>query len=101
MPLTFNEITNGTEITVPTLSGVTAIRIPAGTPPGHIFRLSGKGLPGPSGKKRGDLHLTVQLEVPQQLSKTQQHTLEQFFAALDAGHHPQRKAYMAALRERQ
>ena len=49
-PLSIAEITNGADVRVPTLEGSTTIRIPKGTLPGHVFRLSGKGLPTPKSK---------------------------------------------------
>ena len=101
LPLTFAEITNGTEVDVPTLSGKTAIKIPAGTQSGQVFRLSGKGLPSATSRGRGDLHLTVQMEVPKELSAAQKNKLQQWFDGLDQQNHPQRAAYQAALRERQ
>jgi molecular chaperone DnaJ len=100
MPLTFSEITNGCEMKVPTLDGHTTIRIPSGTRPGHVFRLSGKGLPSATQRGRGDLHLTAQLEVPQGLSPTQKQQLSQFFDSLPAQSHPNRVSYAASLRER-
>ena len=70
----------GGEITVPTLSGRLALRIPQGTQSGRVFRLSGQGMPrlksGKSGKatkrdKRGDLLARARLELPDPLSPEQ------------------------------
>ena len=101
MPLNFSEITNGAEVVVPTLDGKTTIRIPKGTLSGHVFRLSGKGLPSPSSRKRGDLHLTACLEVPIGLSSSQRKELNRWCAQLSSDQYPERAAYDAALRERQ
>jgi molecular chaperone DnaJ len=59
----------GAEIEVPTMEGTTKITVPAGTQPGTVFRLKGKGVPhlGDS-RRRGDLHVAVKIEVPTQLS---------------------------------
>ena len=70
----------GGEITVPTLSGRLALRIPQGTQSGRVFRLSGQGMPrlksGKGGKaakrgKRGDLLARARLELPDPLSPEQ------------------------------
>ena len=70
----------GGEITVPTLSGRLALRIPQGTQSGRVFRLSGQGMPrlksskgGKAAKrgKRGDLLARARLELPDPLSPEQ------------------------------
>ena len=70
----------GGEITVPTLTGRLALRIPQGTQSGRVFRLSGQGMPrlksGKGGKaakrgKRGDLLARARLELPDPLSPEQ------------------------------
>lgn len=76
----------GAEIEVPTLEGTTRITMPAGTQPGTVFRLKGKGVPhlGDS-RRRGDLHVAVKLEVPTQLSSDET-TLLKRLAALRGRH---------------
>jgi DnaJ-class molecular chaperone len=51
------------------------MRVPAGTPTGKTFRLKGKGAPKRGG--RGDLLVTVGVEVPQRLSKPEKQLLKQ------------------------
>jgi DnaJ-class molecular chaperone len=51
------------------------MKIPAGTPSGKTFRLNGKGAPKRGG--RGDLLVTVGVEVPQRLSKQEKQLLKQ------------------------
>ena len=59
----------GGEIKVPTLSGNVVLSIPAGTQPGQIFRLSGRGMPHlKNSKKSGDLYVKVNLQIPRKLS---------------------------------
>lgn len=100
LPLSIAELTNGADVTVPTLAGSTVIRIPSGTLPGHVFRLSGKGLPTPQSKKRGDLHIQASLEVPKNLSSKQSAALNDWCASLSPQQFPERAALDAALRER-
>lgn len=55
----------GEEIEVPTLEGQTKIQVPAGTQPGTVIRLKGKGVPFMNNpQKRGDLHLDINLDIP-------------------------------------
>lgn len=93
LPLTFPELALGADITVPTLEGTTTIRVPAGTPPGRIFRLAGRGLPRVGGSRRGDLHLHVEVEVPEVLTDEQRQALEAWRQSLPAEAHPRRAAF--------
>ena len=60
----------GAEILGPTLTGKVALTVPPNTPNDRRFRLSGLGMPPLSGKgKRGDLYVTVKLNLPANLSE--------------------------------
>ncbi len=59
---------------VPTMNGEVKLRIPAGTEPGRTFRIRGKGAPKPRGG-RGDLLVTVRVDVPSKLSKEEKELL--------------------------
>lgn len=64
VPVTFAEAALGAEISVPTLDGgPVRLRVPAGTPNGRTFRVHGRGA------KDGDLLVTVEVQVPKQLSE--------------------------------
>lgn len=56
----------GAEVTVPALEGRVNIRIPPGTQSGQRLRLRGRGLPGAKG--RGDLYVTVRIQVPREVA---------------------------------
>jgi molecular chaperone DnaJ len=75
LPLTYPEAALGANVQVPTLDGPVTMKIPAGTPSGKTFRLKGKGAPKRGG--RGDLLVTVGVEVPQRLSKQEKQLLKQ------------------------
>jgi molecular chaperone DnaJ len=67
----------GGEARVPTLKGKTlALRIPAGTAAGKVFRLAGQGMPRRSGGF-GDLFAKVRLVLPAHLTDEQRRLLEQ------------------------
>ena len=57
----------GGEITVPTLTGQVALRIPQGTQNGRVFRLAGQGMPRLKRDGRGDLLVAVRLRMPAEL----------------------------------
>lgn len=100
IPLTFPELALGADVNVPTLEGRTTIRIPPGTAPGKIFRLAGRGLPRVGKSTRGDLHLQVQLDVPEHLDEAHRAELARWAASLPAAAHPRRAAFDQALRSR-
>ena len=58
----------GGEVTIPTLDGRATLKIPAGTQPETQFRLKGNGFPRLGRSGRGDLLVTVHVEVPRSLS---------------------------------
>jgi len=58
----------GTTLDVPTLDGVAHLTVPAGSQPGTVLRLRGKGLPAFGGGERGDLYVPLRVRVPAQLS---------------------------------
>ena len=54
----------GTEIEAPALPGPVKLKIPAGTRPGKIFILKGKGMPVLNGKGFGDQKVRVTIQMP-------------------------------------
>jgi molecular chaperone DnaJ len=99
-PLLFTEAALGCELQVPTLTGVTAIRIPAGTPSGRIFKLSGRGLPEAGGKAVGDLQVKVVVEVPPALDAEARAALARLPGVFTARQHPARQQWDEALSAR-
>jgi molecular chaperone DnaJ len=69
IPISFSQAALGDEIEVPTLDGSTALRIPAGTQSGRIFRLKGKGIPHLRSHGSGDELIRVVLWTPNKLNK--------------------------------
>jgi molecular chaperone DnaJ len=76
VPVTFDEAALGAQIQVPTLEGPPVrIKIPAGTPTGRTFRAGGKGGTTATGS-RGDLLVTVEVQVPAELSDVERTAVE-------------------------
>jgi molecular chaperone DnaJ len=67
----------GGEIRVPTLTGEALLKIPAGTQPETQFRLRGEGFPRFRGASRGDLVITVHIDLPSSLNARQKELLRE------------------------
>ncbi|QLQ15099.1 MAG: molecular chaperone DnaJ [Micropruina sp.] len=82
VPVTFTEASLGSDISVPTLTGRrVTLKVPPGTPNGRTFRVRGNGVHKADGS-RGDMLVTVEVQVPHHLSDTAKEALESFAAAL-------------------
>lgn len=88
VPISFVQAALGAEVEVPTLEGRATVKIPAGTQPGTIFRLKGKGVKNLQGYGHGDLHIRVTVEVPSKLSSEQRKKLEEFAALCNGKESP-------------
>ena len=66
LPVSFDELALGAVVTVITPDGEAQLTIPSGTSPGQSLRLKGKGWPLNDG--RGDLILTLRMNLPDQWS---------------------------------
>lgn len=100
VPVRFDELVLGADLTVPILDGTTTIRIPAGTATDKVLRLAGRGLPRVNRAGRGDLHLHLQLELPSEIDDLQRRAIEALANTLPADAHPKRAAFDRALEER-
>ncbi|MBQ8216950.1 MAG: molecular chaperone DnaJ [Oscillospiraceae bacterium] len=72
----------GAELEVLTLDGKVKMNIPEGTPSGTVFRIRGKGIPYLRGSGRGDQFVTVNVEIPKNLTSSQKELLKQFAASM-------------------
>lgn len=93
VPVSFIQAALGAEIGVPTLSGNATIKIPAGTQPGTMFRLRGKGVKNLQGYGYGDLHVRVIVEVPTHLTSEQKAKLQEFAETCDESVNPISKSF--------
>jgi molecular chaperone DnaJ len=99
VPVTFTHAALGGEVEVPTLDGKGKLRVPAGTQPGTVLRIKGKGIPRRGGLGRGDQRVEVAIEVPTQLTDRQRQLLEALAQELGEDVQPQQKSFMEKLRE--
>jgi molecular chaperone DnaJ len=94
VPVSFAQAALGTEIDVPTLEGMTKLKIPAGTQSGQVFRLKGKGVPDLNGYGRGDELVRLLVETPRKLSAQQRKLLEEFARISGEEVHPLSKSFL-------
>lgn len=93
VPVSFVQATLGSEIQVPTLDGETRIQLPAGTQPGSVFRVKGKGIKNVQGYGYGDLHVRITVEVPTKLNSAQRAKLEEFAQLCDESVNPMTRGF--------
>lgn len=68
--------TLGGSVEVPTITGKARVKIPAGTQPGKVLRLRGKGLPSPEGYGSGDELINIMVYIPEELNDTERKAIE-------------------------
>ena len=67
----------GTKVSVPTLDGEEEIDVPAGTQPGTVIELPGRGMPIPGRSRTGDQRVVLNVVVPRNLTSRQRELLEE------------------------
>ncbi|MSR68629.1 J domain-containing protein [Candidatus Saccharibacteria bacterium] len=68
----------GVDYSVETISGKTTLKIPAGTQPNKVFKLSGKGMPIVNSERYGDHIVITEILIPAKLTGKQKELLEEF-----------------------
>lgn len=82
MSIPFTTAALGGSIVVPTLKDTVKYAVPAGTQTGATFRLREQGVQRLNSSGRGDLFVTVNVEVPKRLNDEQRSLLEQLAQSL-------------------
>ncbi|HZT64427.1 MAG TPA: molecular chaperone DnaJ [Acidimicrobiales bacterium] len=80
LPVSIAQATLGTTVLLETLDGEEELSIQPGTQSGTILKLRGRGVPHVGGRGRGDLLVDVVVEVPGDLTPTQEELLRRFAA---------------------
>jgi len=99
VPVGFVQAALGAEIDVPTLDGKSSIKIPAGTQPGTMFRLRGKGVKNIQGYGLGDLHVRITVEVPTHMSAAQKAKLQEFAELCNGQESPLSRSFFEKARK--
>ncbi|MEI6311918.1 MAG: molecular chaperone DnaJ [Bacteroidota bacterium] len=74
--ISFSDAAIGTSVEVPTIDGKAKVKIPAGTQPGKVLRLQGKGFPAVNSYHRGDQLIYINIWVPKHLSDEEKKILD-------------------------
>lgn len=100
-PVTYSQAALGAEIEVPTIDGPVTYSVPAGTQPGTVFRLRGKGVQKLQQTEgiRGDQFVTINVEVPKNLTKKQKEALEAFEETLDEKNYEKRRSFFDKIKD--
>ena len=83
--VSFTQAALGAELEIETIDGKVKYNLPAGTQPGTVFRLRGKGAPSINGRGRGDQYVTVQVQVPTNLTSQQKSALLAYAETMGEG----------------
>ncbi len=67
----------GAAVMVETVQGPISVNIPAGTQPGQVLRVKGKGMPILNAGRHGDHYVTINVVVPAKLTKEQRRLFEE------------------------
>jgi DnaJ-class molecular chaperone len=76
--ISFKQAALGTIIPVRMLEGIVKLKIPPGTQPGTVIRLTGKGAPRLKSLARGNLYVKINVTIPKTLTPRQKELLEVF-----------------------
>jgi molecular chaperone DnaJ len=68
--------TLGGTVEVPTITGRARLKIAAGTQPGKVLRLRGKGLPSTEGYGKGDQLINIMVYIPENLTDAERKAIE-------------------------
>ena len=77
VPLSYADLALGTSVDVPTPEGQISLKVPAGSQPGKLLRVKGRGAPKLKGGGKGDLLARLALTVPAKISKKERELLEE------------------------
>ena len=98
LPISMTQAALGAEVEIPTMEGKDTLRIPEGTQNGAVFRKKGLGFPSLRNGVRGDLVITVNVEVPKGLSEKQKDLLRQFEASIGGREYSAQKSFSNVLK---
>ena len=90
----------GSRVTVPTLDGEEEVEVPAGTQPGTVVTLKGRGMPTLGRGRRGDQQVVLNVVIPRNLTERQRELLGELRESLteDNLHEPQHESLLSKVR---
>ena len=92
------QATLGAEVQVPTVEGDVKLKIPAGTQPGKIIRMRGRGVPHLRSSSRGDQLVIVNIAIPKRLDEEERELFERLAEKMDSKVLPQERGFLERLK---
>jgi molecular chaperone DnaJ len=89
----------GADVEIPTVDGQETLKIPAGTQPGKVLHMRGKGVPHLRSNGRGDQLVIVNVEIPSRLTQEQRQLFEQLAKSLGSEVRPQERGFLDWLKD--
>ena len=77
LTISYSQAVLGTNIEVPSLTGSVKLNLPAGTQPGKLLRMRGKGIPHLNNVGSGDQLVRINIHVPKKIGLKERKLLEQ------------------------
>lgn len=77
LTISYSQAVIGTSIEVPSLHGAVKLNLPAGTQPGKLLRMRGKGIPHLNNVGNGDQMVRINVHVPKKIGTKERKLLEQ------------------------
>ncbi|MGA2621354.1 MAG: molecular chaperone DnaJ [Thermoguttaceae bacterium] len=99
VPISYSQAALGAAIEVPTLDGPEKVDVPAGSQPGEVFTLRGRGMPGLRHRGRGDLHVQVTVEVPKKLGQRHEQLLRELAEIENTDVSPKRQKFFEKIKQ--
>lgn len=93
MPITFDQAALGAKVQVPGFSETYSYTISPGTQNGSTFRLKGKGATNVRTKRKGDLYVKVNVEIPAKLSMKEKKAVKEMAAVLGESAYPKKSKF--------
>ncbi len=95
VPISMITAATGGTIEIPTIDGFKAkVTVPEGTQNGDKFRLKQKGMTVLNSSRRGDMYITVNVEIPVKLTSKQKELLKEFQEIEEESSNPKSSSFL-------
>jgi molecular chaperone DnaJ len=100
VPISMTRAALGGEILVHAIDGAQCkLKAPEGTQSGRQIKIKGKGMPVLRGRDRGDLHVQISVETPQNLTRRQKELLNEFEKESSHQTHPEEAGFFTKMKD--
>ena len=98
--VSFTQAALGGDIDIPMLDGkMMKYTLAEGTQPGTVVRLRGQGIQNLRGSGKGDMYVTVQVEIPRRMTDKQKELLRQFDETVTGKEYEERKSFFDRVKD--